>query len=265
MTRALLIGNSHAAMVIAALRARGGAGPSFDFLTQPGDGPEGVEIAGGEIRAVDPDLAAFLAKTGAPDRFALADYDFILILGCGLSFYQAMPLLRNAAVWGWPSAMGNTRRRAKPGMHLISAECYAAGLRARMEETLAARLHHALAASCAGRIVIAPQPRPSARLLSPDAGNSMFRRATRDGDGERIAAAFDAALAAVFPDALILRQAEETVDRALFTHARFMEGATRLSAPGSTQDETDVLHANALYGEILIQSIEDIFSKTKAR
>ena len=263
MKRGLVIGNSHAAMVMEAQTARREESvASFDlaYFTEPGDGPAGVKFARGRMRAIDPRLVDFLDRSGSPRRHILDDYDFALIVGCGASLYQAMPMLRNSVVQGWPSAVARRGKlglkNGKPGVHLISAACYRDGLLARMRATISAGLYAGLRSTWDGSVFVAPQPRPCARLRDMTERPSMFRRAEKAGDGPEITRVFDETLQVLFEGARILRQPAETLDGELFTARRYTEDARRLIDLNTGFDEDDVLHANRLYGEKLLVAVD---------
>ncbi|SNS67459.1 hypothetical protein [Antarctobacter heliothermus] len=252
-----LIGDSHAAMLIAAHRQN----PADDALTvfaKPGLVAEDIALTGPLLHAVSADMHARLAAMGTPDTLDLADFDAVVIAGLVPSAFAAVRLQQAHSVSGWPSgeisvAKALTDMPAAKTLPLMSRAAYVAALTALSQTSLAARI--ASAAPCP--VIVVAQPFPSDALLDKDGTYPIMRRLLRQGDGTALAAdlitAHRAGLGAL-AGTTYLPQPADTLSHGCLTQAVFMRGGPRLS-DGSRQDSDDVLHGNAALGARLLSDL----------
>ncbi|WP_158964864.1 hypothetical protein [Chachezhania sediminis] len=263
----LILGNSHTAMMIQA--ADDGLPPGMDvtFLAKPGPGPEGLRLDGKTLVAEDPDLIAFLDRTGMPRSVDLSAYDAVALVAMGITVYHAAGLVRGHALPGWPSADGigallkdDFQPLPRP---LLSVPAATASLHALAEGSLSNRLLGMVRQATDRPVFVVPQPYPSAGLLTRTDRAQALRDVHKAGDGAAIAALLAAAQAravATVPDAHVLPRPEASVRHGFLTDPAWMRGSLRLG--GATgHGEDDVLHANASYGRALFDLIAQATEK----
>jgi hypothetical protein len=145
-----------------------------------------------------------------------------------------------------------TRLARRP---LVSASAFDATLRGTVRASHAGHLTSRLAEECDLPVYYLPTPRPSAALKHMSSG-SMLARADEDGWGELIARKIDAAI----DDALdglarVVPQPPETIERSLFTLAKFSQGSSRLNDDGTAHADYDSVHMNAQYGALVLRDL----------
>ena len=265
--RLCLIGDSHAAMLIAAHR-QDPRGTALTVFAKPGLVASDLAVEGGMLHALSDDLRKRLAGMGTADRLDLHQFDALVIAGPVPSVFAAVRLQQGHAVSGWPSgaqamarALGDVALpKARP---LMTRAAYRAALTALTETSLAAMLVRA--APVPVRVV--PQPCPSDALLQMEGKYPVIRRVIQKGDGAALAEDLDHAHRAVF-GAHCLSQPAETRSHGCLTRADLMRGGPRL-AEGGRQEVDDVLHGNARLGARLLgavrQSIAAPFETTSNR
>ncbi len=249
-----LVGDSHAAMLIAAFRAD----PADDDLTvfaKPGLAPEDCRLDCGTLHAISDDFRARLARSGAPDNLQLTDFDAVVIAGVAPSVFAAVRLSQGHAIVGWPSGdavsarvlRGAARAKDRP---LMSRTAYLAALTALTQTSLAAHLIKGLREVSDAPAIFVPQPFPSERLLKIDGKYPVFRRIVKQGDGTALARdmsrAHRAGLAHL-PGVTVLEQPDDTRRHGCLSAADLMRAGPRLS-DGTRQAADDILHGNAELG-----------------
>lgn len=252
-----LIGDSHAAMIIAAHR-QSPAGAELTVFAKPGLAAEEIALDGASLRAASPDMRRRLAQMGTPDRLDLAGFDAVAIAGLAPSAFAAVRLQQNHVVTGWPSgaaAMAQALSDAPSGRTrpLMTRAAYQAALRMLTDRCLAA----ALARVAPGPVAILPQPFPSDAILDQSQTYPIFRRVVRQGDGAALAADLTGAHQHVFealPNTVYLPQPADSLSHGCLTRAEFMRGGPRL-ADGSQQQNDDVLHGNLALGQRQLQAL----------
>lgn len=261
--RIALIGNSHAAMLIAAHRQD----PRTETLTvfakpslQPGD----CVLEGSVLRAVSADLRARLADLGTPERLDLAGYDAVVMAGMLPAAFAALRLAQGHSIAGWPSAaavmaralQGAPARKDRP---LMTRAAYGAALCALTQEALPVTLVAALRQVCDVPVVVVPQPLPSEALMDTPDKYPIFRRLLREGDGAALAQDLEQAHRAglgTLAGVRCLHQPQDTRRQGILTAADLMRAGPRLSA-GTQQGQDDILHGNAALGTQMLALLRE--------
>jgi hypothetical protein len=262
MTKGLVIGNSHVAMIAKSWREspeRFTAIDHLDFFAQPGDGPQGVEFNGSVMRATDPELLQFLSDSGAKPEHDLSGFDFIVIVACGFSFFPVAQALLKHHVWGWPSSSRVLQK--KPTLargQIISDACLQAALHDIFSKSLAAKLATNISGITSVPIYIVAQPLPSELLSTRTDKGHGFRRIDKIGDNCHASNAFKFALNSVLSpikSATVIFQPEETTLRDIYTKLDFTTGASLLQDLDKNQSKQDILHANHHLGTLFLSQI----------
>lgn len=261
MKKGLVIGNSHVAMIAKSWRDGSGhfTDIDLDFFAQPGDGPKGIEFDGTVMQVTDPALWKFLQTTGMISGVDLADYDFLVVVACGLSIYPVAGLLRKVHVWGWPSCDQIMKKGfGISDAHLISTECLNTTLHDILANTLGAKLVTELRRRTTTPIFIVAQPLPSERLSSSKDKGQNLRKIEQNRNNAQAYKAFESALNSVFSpikNTTVIFQPKETIIRDLYTGSDFTTGAVRLHDLNKTQAPKDTLHANHHYGALILDKL----------
>ncbi len=265
--RICLLGNSHAASLIAAWRGApdltGVA--QMQLVVQSGKGPRDIIVQNGDLSAGTPELKQVLAQFGTSGPVALRDFDAIVITGCGLSIFPLVSMFRHHTVWGWPSSDKVLARLMRdedspPARQMISQPCADAALGEIMSQTLAVDLAQRIRAQVGIPIFLIPQPRPAQKLLSHNRKGAGFNRLLRIGDAPKVSALFDTALAELangLGDTTVLYQPPETIEQYLTTQNAYTDQAQRLANLERKQRQEDILHANGEYGALVLQQLRD--------
>lgn len=256
-----LIGDSHAAMLIAAHRADP-ADEGLTIFAKPGLAPEDCRIEGGVLHAVSDDFRDRLAQSGAADRLSLADFDAVVLAGIAPSVFAAVRLAQDHAISGWPSGdavsqrllRGAARPKERP---LMTRAAYRAALTSLTQTSLAAEVIRGLRAVSEIPVVFVPQPFPSERLLEVDGKYPVFRRIARQADGDALAADLEQAHRAGLghkPGVTVLQQRQSTRRHGCLSAADLMRAGPRLSDV-SPQGAEDILHGNADLGALFLADV----------
>ena len=253
-----VIGNSHAGMLVHASRAKPSEHMNLTFFARQGKGPEGARIRGTELRAIRRDLRKNLTKMGMPEAVNLPDYDGIVLVAMTATMFSLGPMLSSHSVFSWASTQGAIDAAGgKLERPLVSEAALNSALRAEIEDNLAHTMIGRVRKVTDAPIILVPQPHPSEHVLDATDRFGMFRQIVRRGDGEDAARLLNGAhektfgsFAGVYP----LVQPEETIAHGCLTRTEFTRGAGRLNVDGR-QNETDILHANARYGAIVLDQV----------
>ncbi|MEC7259306.1 MAG: hypothetical protein VXW58_15975, partial [Pseudomonadota bacterium] len=106
-------------------------------------------------------------------------------------------------------------------------------------------------------ITLVRQPHPSVAVLKQKKRFLGLRQILWRKEGELAAALLDRAHDTAFADfrnVEMLTQPAETVEHGFLTRADYTRGAERLTE-GGRQPETDILHANADYGRLILAEL----------
>ncbi len=258
MTRVLVIGNSHAA----ALRAAIAAGPAdapltwgrlhITFAAAPDDAAGGLHLQENRLVVPDEAMARQFRRISGRDAFALQDHDVVVFCG-GLVIPRDLIRLHFQARWfPLPSAQD-----LPPGKDLISAQVALAVVAGKARKALLWPLLVALH-DRGGMPLIALQ---TIRFSQDGIGTGQrmrgATRVARSADAAALSDFYDRATEATLsPLARVLLQPPETRARHFFTQPAFRRGATRLApATDVPQPDTDFLHGNAAYGALMLDAI----------
>ncbi len=265
--RGLVIGDSHAGMLVDALNGER-PGPlsaiELDYFVQPGTGPRDYQIQGTRLIPKDALLIAFLNKIAAPSQPDLADYDFVIIVGCGLSIFPAVQTMGKLTLVGsgkaiWQDLQSHRESDLKPLKHpLVSPDCYQRIVRDKLSACRAISVLGRVSKASDTPIFVVPQPRPRTLLRTLPKRGTSFAAIHKSWDGQMASETFEDAVHSLcqpMANCHVLTQPEETVSEFLFTDEPYCVGALRLSNPGMPQSKRDVLHANSQYGALVLQQI----------
>ncbi|MBV7392979.1 hypothetical protein [Mameliella sediminis] len=252
-----LIGDSHAAMLIAAHR-QDPRGETLTVFAKPGLAASEVAMDGQVLRASTDAFRDRLRPLGTADSLDLGTFDAVILAGLVPSAFAAVRLQQDHHVSGWPSGAkalsralsGDTLPKARP---LLTRAAYRAALSALTGASLAALI----ARAAPGPVWVVPQPYPSDALLQDDGKYPVFRRVVRNGDGDALSQDLNAAHKGCFGtigNARLVTQPSTTLAQGCLTQAEFMRGGPRL-AEGGQQQADDVLHGNAKLGALLLAAI----------
>lgn len=255
-----ILGNSHVAALQTAWALAPGRWPfAARFVAARQDLMGQTAVQGGHLAPTSAATARGFAATAADTSIDLAGFDGFVIVGCAVALPAILPLYRDATWAGLaPDAMPAQRSPISGPAACATAQAIPS---LRLGPRLAAMLRRATAAP----IMATPQPRISAAILTtPRPDMRLHGLAIQRGDAGQISDLFDAAAASVFgsTDTRYLAQPACTIEGDILTDARFMAGAARLD-PGACwsgrdpalQPTTDISHANAAYGAMILDQI----------
>lgn len=260
MKNGLVIGNSHVSMMAKSWGINRDDFPGIDltFFAQAGNGPKGIEFDDTIMRATDPELKRVLTLTGGPHEVDLTSFDFLVIVACGLSIYPVIQALKMYRIWGWPHDMN-------PDDHLISAECFRTTLHDAFCETLGAKFAKTLRAKTDVPIYVVAQPMPSENLSTKFDKGHGFRRIETIGSTKQVLKSYQNAMRLVFASSsntTVIEQPSKTITREIYTKVKYITGAVRLHDLDKRQSKQDTLHANHLYGTLVLERLSALVLNT---
>ncbi|MBE2278268.1 MAG: hypothetical protein IAE87_18460 [Rhodobacteraceae bacterium] len=253
----LVIGNSHAACLIEAWRAvrAEGLGVEMDFFVRGGGALREFGFDGRRVFTPNPEFRAFLQRLGQKDEFLLSDYDAIVVIGHELSAFRLVRILNRHHVLGWPY-------RNRRDLPTITEACLTDALADSLDEINASAILRRIGPVTAGqKLIVVPQPYPSEIILDHPAKAVGFVRLCRARIGNRCQTLFEVAMqrhvARLGADLLL--QPAGTVVHGLLTARAYTAGSARLADLDQRQPVDDILHANALYGGLILAQILETF------
>lgn len=258
--RLCVFGNSHAAALREAWLRQPGRWPglSLGFLAAQGDHLLHTAVQDG--RLVPTDCAgqqAFERISGAA-QITFADYDGFVIAGASVCVNAILPIYRDSR---W-SALPSVAAAKDPG-RLTQALVSNNAARAVMRSALQTRLGYIFAARLRPHITqpifLTSQPRVSDEILtSPRPVTRLHNIAIDQGDSEFLGQEFDRLATAELAnlDCRFIPQPAQTISRGMLTRRDYVKGANRLAALLDVpQPKSDILHANGLYGALVLDQI----------
>ncbi|MFC4730867.1 hypothetical protein ACFO5Z_04780 [Salipiger abyssi] len=256
-----VIGDSHVAMLMAALRDAGPGAPEVIWFAKPGLAEGEAALEGSRLCARDPDLVTRLESLGTPPEVDLDGVDAVVFVGGTVSAFGAVRLLQGHRVSGWPSARAliaaaDTPSAAPLKQPLISERAYLAALEGVIRESVTHRLVTGLREASAVPVCVVPQPLPSEAILETEKKYPVFKRVARHGDGPAVAASLIAAHERAFAGlsgVTVFRQPEESIAQGFLTARAYTRDAVRLTAGAMPRD--DVLHAGPALGALYLARI----------
>ena len=256
--RLCIIGNSHVAALRDAWMQQPDRWPalSLDFWAAQRDHLRRTIVQHGRLMPTDTAGRAEMQQINGRSDVDLAEFDGFVIAGAAICVQAILPIYRDARWTGLPSV-----RRGTPA--LISAGAARAVMGAILQDRLGYALAHRLRPQCVQPILMTSQPRVSAQILqSPRPELRLHSVAIRNADADALGAGFDGVATDLFTGlgCRFLPQPPQTVAQGVLTQVQYVRGARRLSADmGALQPQSDLMHANAQYGALVLDQIAAAF------
>lgn len=241
------------------------AGYELDFFAFPGISMAELTFASGVVTAA-PEKRNTLTKLGMKPEITLADYDFTVIIGCGLSIMLAARALRRH--WQPDLAVARWRLRERlfriaprvfpPSRAIISENALDAAIDGAVGGTIAIELLNAVRQASDIPVILASAPLPSVRILNDPAAGLFLRMHTKTAEGDYIRRSLYQSLDRVIAgkgQTCTVRHPEVATQDALFTPERFGVDALRLFDLRSTFGKDELWHANGAYGALILAEI----------
>lgn len=258
-----VFGNSHAGMLNQAYCKDRPENLHLTFFAQQGQGPINVGLRGSEIFAAKRELRRSLRRLGMPLQVDLRDYDAIVMVAMTATIFSVLPFVTGHSVYGWPSSQEEIEKvkhsDAEPlERPFISEAAVRHAIKGEIKANLAHRLVEMVRNVCDVPIFLVPQPFPSADVLEDKNRHIGLRRMRWRKDGRDAVVCLRQAHNEVFSGwdgVRILAQPRGTVAHDFLTRPEYARGGARLNTSG-TQPETDILHANVKYGQMVLEQIK---------
>ncbi|MGB0508153.1 MAG: hypothetical protein ACPGGK_18355, partial [Pikeienuella sp.] len=186
--RACLLGDSHTAKIIMALREPENplSSTSFDFVVGSGSIISTLAIYDGKITSSNAESDALFRQLGIKEPPSIHDYDYFVITGSGFGVGTFVSALREADLWQSnlvkKQPFDTVLQRKTKQRPYISRACLKEGITERIRTNAYVNFARQIVNESKSHVFLAPQPRPSDRLLPPNLGNNMpiFRRAAKN-------------------------------------------------------------------------------------
>lgn len=252
------IGDSHVAMFIQATFVHPSKDVENTFFAKSQTGPVDVEFDHQSIRATGEQLSQALRSKGMPTEIQLDAHDAIVLVAMLPSIFFSTSLTAMHQVFNWPSFKRRQDDFATPFSSVLprpflSREALMASLVGVAKSELSYNYVAKIRARSEVPIFIVPQPYPSVSVLE----RPRFKRVLKSGDGPAHSALLNEVYAKVFDsfsNVKVITQPMATIEHGFLSKLEFMRGASRLS-PDQAQPKRDVLHANHLYGQLVLDEI----------
>lgn len=247
--RVCLIGNSHAA----ALRAGLDLAPdlydklAIDFFAAQSDLMREMELQGTKLVPTSELTKRRMSLvSGGKQEIETADYTEFVIVGLGFNVLDVVNALRQYRLYGFQSKGDET-------FPYISRACFTALIESKLRASTAVYFARLLRSANRARIVIIPQPYPSADILK----GGIWKMAAESGQLAYVAQQYEAAARQLAKclQCDILFQPASTLLQEGITQAKYSVDSIRLGADMSTKHPPgEASHMNAAYGaEVLKQ------------
>ena len=258
--RVLILGNSHLAALKSGLDRRPERWPDIAFTMVGGPIPvlQEMEVRGRRLTGwTDRAREAISAFTGGPE-VDLTGHDAVVVAGTQVAVSRLIGIARHMA-WADMPSLGPSPDIARVRRLFVSAPAVRRTAEAVLEASCGVRLARRMVQDSGLPVIVASQPRPSARVLDhPKSKVGHILGVMDRGDGEVLSRLFEEAAEATVTaaGARFLPQPPETIRDHVLTELRFSLGAVRLKAEGGqSQPRDDVLHANGRYGWRVLDQI----------
>jgi hypothetical protein len=257
--KGLLIGNSHLAALKLAYDQSPGrwSGLSLDFFGARSRGLNDLEVRNGVLCTADRQLRRRLRAVNGRHDVALAPFDFVAIVGAGMSIIHALRIYRSFRVLGMPSLAALTS--AEDLRHdLISKDAALTTIRDQLASSMGIRLAERIQRNTDLPIWLIEQPHPSRNCLtSADTFFAPFGQALKNGDAPMLAALHDKAFReATGKDRHPLPQPQAAICDGILLRPELSLGAIRLTGGSNVPHPVDdVLHANADFGSMVLDDL----------
>lgn len=250
------------AMLAAACRAATNVDMHMVFFGKPSLAVEEVSLDGTVLSFTDKRENARLVEMGTPEKIDLSEFDAIVFVAMAASIFSVVSLLSQHRVAGWRSAqeMLQTKPLDPPlKTHLLSQAAMHADLVETTKRGATFYLLQGLRDHSQVPVFVVPQPYPSERILSRAGKYGVFKRKHRAGEGKQIATALEQSYIDVFApidQVTLLPQSAHTISKDFFTSDEYSTEGVRLRELRK-QGRKDILHANAAFGEIVLDKLKD--------
>ena len=258
-----VIGNSHVGMLRAAARDLGPDGPEITFFAKAGAGLDKATIRGSVMAANDPGLKAAQVRFGMPAEIDVSAFDAAIFVAGTASVYNALWILKNFRVSGWPSdfAPSGKHNLAEPDTAqraLVSEPAFIAALADVARMGISFRFAKTLRKASAVPMFLVPQPFPSERVFDTGRPREFgFLQVRRGGDGVALAAGLTRAIGQAFEEignVAILYQPKDTTAYGFTTAHAYTRDAVRVDGH-TPQHGEDLLHVGPAYGRRVLDRV----------
>lgn len=257
----LIIGNSHTAMFAEAVQDGIAADHEITFFAQAGKGPVGANLEDGVITAEDPKLMRALSILGMPAKINLADFDAVAVVGMTLSSFTTVSKTQKYRILGWQT---DDKPPAASWRTPVSEAFLFDAAQDAMLKSQAFRYLSFVRTATDCPVAMIAQPMPSEHILTVPKW-STFAKTADWGEGRYHMDLIRRVLRSTtkdFENIHHLEQPDDTTVHDFLTKDRFRKGAKRLNIK-HTQDQTDVLHANAEMGRIMTKRLFNALNISK--
>jgi hypothetical protein len=257
-----VVGNSHVGMLVAAHQQRGDPAAEMTIFARPSMEDGDIALEGTTLIAKSPEFVHRLAEHGQAPEIDLADFEAIVFVGMTASVFTAAQILGYHTVYGWPSTQRMLEDPGPAERQIISMAALRASLETLVTESQTARLCQSVSRRGIGPLFVVPQPYPAARVLDIKGKFPIIKRLFRDKEGPLLAAELEQFHTAFFEPikgVFYLRQDPDTIGKGFLTRPSYSRNSVRLNVERKHRKD-DVLHANADFGERILDRIEDHLS-----
>lgn len=263
--RIAVIGNSHTGMIRAASAENEFSDIDFTWMAQGGRGVDGLEVENGSIVARDPALRRGLSKLNMPHKIDLSQYDGVAFVGNTSSAHDLAYISRKFVVSEWLDAnlvnrILSNRSGTWREMNFLTENALLTTLIAMISERLTYRLINHIHPHSQIPIYVVPQPYPGIDVLDPRTEKyKVFKKIGPLKYFEVLSTCLTIAHKTAFSSfrgVKIIFQNPVTIRDGFFTKSIYSRGSMRVDM-ARTHEKADVLHANAKFGKLVLQCIQE--------
>jgi len=251
--KVLVLGNSHAGCLMHAWKHRvDSERDTITFFVKSGSLSE-FSIVESQISATSSEFCSFLERLSLATTVNLDAYDTIVIVGSELSIFSVVSIINRYRILDWPMKQDvATPALTEDVLRIALAEAVDQSSGGRI-----LRMLYELPTMRSKKLIIVPQPFPSERALISKTGGFGFRRLIRHRAAESAVRVFNEELVAFCSrfGALYQPQPGNTIVHECFTANAYTSAARRLANLDQMQPSEDIIHANAAYGQLIINQI----------
>lgn len=233
-------------------------------FAQAGRGPEDISFDGNNIQANGLKLRETLDRLGTAHQLPLNSFDFLVLVSRTATLFDVLEVLKGYRVSDWKSTrrsgfvheildpdyqLGDPYLITEAALHA----CLLSRIRTNQTYSLCAQIRQVSA------VPIFVVPAPLLAEQTPQLRPKLLglKRALRGDDGQNIRLCLERAHDAAFqdiPDVVAIPQPAETIAHGCLTKTEFGRDSVRLASPHH-HDETDILHAGAKMGALIMAEI----------
>lgn len=251
--RVCIIGNSHAA----ALRGGMDLSPelneklAFDFFAAQSDLMREMELRGTVLVPTSELTKRRMSiVSGGKVEIETAEYNEFVIVGLGFNVLDAVNALKQYRLYGFQG-------KGEEAAPYISRACFAALIESMLSASTSVYFARLLRSASRARIVVIPQPYPSADILK----GGIWKQAAESGLLTYVAQQYEdiATRLAKSLQCEILFQPSGTLLQEGITQAKYSVGSGRLGAEKTHMHPPgEASHMNAAYGAVLLKQYEEM-------